>query len=599
MVVWSWVRRLLFEVGRGLLVAAGLRVLYLYSLEAFGGHDKLWMFEQLEPHRYTAMSMLTGTLRLRSGLSKLGHDEQVFNGAAYTNWSFGVPLLQLPFHALAGRMKSLPQKFFPDRAIYFIYFLAAVPVIWLAFDRLLARRQPPGSSTLRRHIVSWSATVFVLVMAFFPLMSCRFIVYEETICYFMLAEFLAVSAYIFAVGQWDSWAVALLGFAASLGLLIRPTGVPYMGVWVGLLLLERRTWRAVGTFAGAALPGVAFWAYSNWVKGGTPLAVGLTNSMPWLDYQTPMLRFGSPCTDTLEHTAQAAGRLFNSFVWRIPEAEPNHWPWMDKCHFGFEARPPPAGTNYDLLPFVGPVFFAALVWMVSHQLARRETRIAFYLPALGICALFVAFAKAGAGFAWRYVGDFWPLMVLAVVQYVRFLPRRADQLIGLPVAAIFLVCAWGSFDRNIRPWVSTIQTLDEAQAAKMWEDFSNSRYAQDKPMATKFTCTTHDTSWPYHNGQGWGAGCVVSTFTNLFIGVPDKGDDHYQLSFSTSGVAAPTLRVYVNGFIYEARRAGDHYVADVTIHYNRLNSPIVMTTIEWTKELEPTGTMKLLSVQLS
>ena len=43
---------------------------------------------------------------------------------------------------------------------------------------------------------------------------------------------------------------------------------------------------------------------------------------------------------------------------------------------------------------------------------------------------------------------------------------------------------------------------------------------------------------------------------------------------------------------------GDSYVADVTIHFARLTSPIVMTTIEWTRDLEAPP-YKLFSVQLT
>src|ERR1700722_5652593 len=96
-------------IARCLAVVYGFWFIYKYSLAAFGGHDKLWLFQKMEQHRYTAQAMLTGTLKLRAGLSKIGHDEQVFNGAGYTAWGIGVPLLQVPFHALAA-WKHMPQK---------------------------------------------------------------------------------------------------------------------------------------------------------------------------------------------------------------------------------------------------------------------------------------------------------------------------------------------------------------------------------------------------------------------------------------------------------------------------------------------------------
>ncbi len=251
MSVVSRMRRYAMLLARGAVVLGGLWVLYHYSLAAFGGREKLWLFEKMEQHRYTAQAILTGTLKIRSGLSKIGHDEQVYNGAGYTAWGFGVPLLQVPFHALAAKMHSLPQKFFPDRAIYFAYFMLATPILWAAFDRLLAMREPLGASKLRRHFLSWAATGFVLARVFYPLMSCRFIIYEETVCYFMLAEFVALAAYVFALRSSSPWALAGLGVAAGLGLLIRATGLVYLGMWTMMVLIEHRTRRSLLAYTGA------------------------------------------------------------------------------------------------------------------------------------------------------------------------------------------------------------------------------------------------------------------------------------------------------------------------------------------------------------
>jgi hypothetical protein len=596
MTLVSRLRRFASLLARGLAILAGLWVFYHYSLIAFGGREKLWLFEKMEQHRYTAMAMLTGTLKLRNGLSKLGHDEQIFNGAGYTNWGFGVPLMQIPFHALAAKMKTLPQKFFPDRAIYFAYFMAVVPVIWAGFDRLLAMRERPDASKLRRHFLSWAVTAFVVTTALYPLMSCRFIIYEETICYFQLAQFVALSAYIFALRSWDAGSVVALGAAAGLGLLMRPTGLIYFGMWTVLVLFERRKWRTLLAYSAAAAPFVAFWMFSNWVRSGSPVAPGLNNSMPWFDFHTPMVRFGGFCSDTRAHTWEVARRLFASFFIAV-KLDPKLWPWLDKCHFIFEDRPPPAGSNYTDEPYFGIGVLVALVWMLLHQLKKRENRLALYVPFGILLLLFGAYVWAGASFVWRYAGDFWPAITLAGVQYVRFLPRASTPLFGYPLALAFVACAYASFDRSVEPFVSTLETLDEIAASTMWADFSNSRWAQDKSLPNHLKCGDRS-DWLYHDGQGWLGGCRVDTFTNFYIGVPSKSDDHYQLQFKTEGVSVPTLRVYLNGRVYTARKLGDSYVADVNIQFDRLTSPIALATIEWTREFEAPP-YKLLSVLLT
>ena len=48
-----------------------------------------------------------------------------------------MPLLQLPFHAIARHLSSLPNGFFPDRAIVFVYLAVAVPLLWAGLDRVV------------------------------------------------------------------------------------------------------------------------------------------------------------------------------------------------------------------------------------------------------------------------------------------------------------------------------------------------------------------------------------------------------------------------------------------------------------------------------
>lgn len=568
------------------MILAGLWVVYHYSLAAFGGREKLWAYGDHQPHRYQSMALLTGTLRLANGLTKLAHDEEAYNGATYTNWGYGVAVLQMPFHAAAAKMRSLPQKFFPDRAIYFSYFMAMAVLLWAAFDRLLAGRETVGASRLRRHFLSWAATSFVLVTALLPLMASRFHIYEETCCYLAMVELTALAAYVFALRAWSVWAVIGLGMAAGMGLLVRPTGLIYLGMWALLVLLERRTWRALLAFALATTPFVAFWMFSNWVRTGSVVGLGLNNSMPGYDYHTPMVRFGSQCPNTRAHAWELARRLFASFFTVQNEDSGKDWPWLDKCHFKLEPRvvPGQSGNLHD--PEFGMGVLVALGWMVLHQLRRRESRLALYVPAGVTALLFGSFVFGSPGFASRYDADFWPAIVLAGVQYLRFLPRTSQRFLGYRLTLAFVALSWATYQRAVKPSEAMQATVADERKAEMWDDFTNWRWGQDKPLSSRAKCGEKD-HWLVHDYQGWQEHCTVSTFSNVFLGVPYKSDDRYALSFKTEGMTAPMLRVYVNGRIYPAFRTAEGYQAAVRIHYPWLTSPIVMTTIEWTRELDP------------
>jgi hypothetical protein len=585
-------KRIAFWLLRCSLLVAGSAWLLYSALHAFGGHERLWLFSRSEQHRYQAMAILTGTLRLRSSLALLGYDEQVFNGGVYTNWGFGVGLLQLPFHALSARWRT--RSFFPDRAIYFAYFAATAALLWAAFQRLLTMRRA-CASRIERDVLAWAATALVLACALYPLMSCRFIVYEETICYLMLCELAALSAYVFALRSWSLPAVCGMGVASGFGLLVRPTGLIYLGVWGAMTMVESGAKRARIAFAVAIAPFVAFWMVSNWVKGGSPISLGMINQVFMNTGETGVVRFGNHCVDTCGHLLDLSAQLFRAFFVAVPQDAPK---WMQTCrYFGFEERPPAAHE-----PFFGLTVLAILAWISLSFVARRERRLVLYAPLAAIGLMFASYLYAGIGFAWRYVGDFWPFIVLACVQYVRSLPMPANKLLGVPLAAVLCVSGMGGYGRSIEPWQAEgfygdqWETLAGADAASMWDGFKKARWSVDKSLPSQIRCGEY-AGWPPGNAQGWYPGCGVDFVTNVYLGVPRKAvDDRYEVRFKTEQMTATTLRVYLNGHIYTAAGDGTTYRASVRIPYARLNSPIVMATVEWSRGQPPSG--KLLSIEL-
>jgi hypothetical protein len=596
---WTRSRALVPTVLRWILVLWGLWKLLKWTLAAFSGYEKLLLFTNTPYHRFTSMAMLSGTVRLRSALSKVGHDEQVYNGAGYTNWGFGVPALQMPFHAFAARwpilLEGVPSHFFPDRAIFFFYLAGMIPFLWAAFDRLLAMRPGAPGGRLRRHALSWSAALLALSFALYPLISCRFFVYEETIAYLVVCELVAIGAYIFALRSWNPAAVAGAGVAAGVGLLVRPTGLVLVGVLATLVVLQGRGKKTVAVFAASLAPFVLAWFYGNWVRSGSPLSIGLSNSLPSSEHQTPMLRFGSACVDTRAHFMEAASRLFRAFFMALPADGSDPFSWMRRCHFDFETRPP-ATESYALEPFFGVAVLFVLGWILLCALARRERRLAVYVPLAGLLALFGVYVSAGGGFAWRYTGDFWPLIVLACVEYVRVLPVAANRLLGARLALGFTALSAAVYKRQIEPAQTTVLTLAPEKAAVQWDAFNDSRWAMDPPMPSHLECGDRLVGL-VNNGQGWSPGCFVNTFTNVYLGVPSKRDDRYTVRFQVEGVADPTLEVYVNGRIYTARRSGAMYATDVRIHYGALTSPTVVATIRWTRSLD-LPRIKLQSIEL-
>jgi hypothetical protein len=574
-------------------IIAGTTALLAISWIAMG--LDLWSFERLPEHRFASMAMLTGTLRLRSALSTVGPDEQVYNGAGYTNWSFGVPILQAPLHALA-RAVGMAGGFFPDRAIYFAYFTLMVPLLWAAFDRLLILRGGHWiERSPRRQLLSWSATLLVLTCTLFPLMSDRFLIYEETLCYWMVFELLALAAYVFAQPTWHWRRVALIAAPAGIGLLVRPTGLIMMGVWGTIVAVEARPrWRSIAVFTTVAAPFVAFWMWTNCVRSGSPFALGLSNALPYYSYSVLEQRFGSTCVDTPWHFLQATARVFEGFFF---VASDDSSPWMRRCHLTFERRPAD-GWLYPNEGFLGPVVFALLVLIALHALREHGgKRISRLVPIGALAVLIVGYAR-GTTVAWRYAGDFWPLIVLACVQTVRTGWAGAERLFAPPLSIAVLALAILTFARHVPSTLGGLEIVHTRDAAGMWEEFARTRWATDAPMATRLECGDRLPDL-YESGYGWTPFCEVGEVTNVYLGVPDGVGDERVLRFDAPGATAPTLRVSVNGRIYSALRAGETYAARVRIRRQELFTPVVMVTIEWTRQGETPWSVGLRSIELS
>ena len=131
------------------------------------------------------------------------------------------------------------------------------------------------------------------------------------------------------------------------------------------------------------------------------------------------------------------------------------------------------------------------------------------------------------------------------------------------------------------------ETVDTSLTGVMEWRFQRSLRSATPVLPSRLLCG--DRFEPiFQNGLGWTSSCGVDTFTTVALGVPAKPGDRYRLRARTEGMAAaPSLRVYVNGAIYVARKADDSYEADVTIPYARLDAPVVIVTVEWTGALDP------------
>jgi hypothetical protein len=462
---------------------------------------------------------------------------------------------------------------------------------------------PASPEADRPRLVAWAATWLVLNWVLFPLMSTRFAIFEETLAYMTLCELLALAAYVWALGTWSPAAVAAMGAAAGLGLAVRSTGAVHLAVLGAVVALQRprRAW----VYAAAAAPFVAFFAWTNWVRSGSPLGLGYGNSNPAWEYEMPILRFGSSCIDGVGHAALASGRLLGAFFVLVQHTSSSAW--LRACHFDLEERD---GTGE---PYFGPAVLVLLVTFVAALVRRRERRLALWVPYAAMVALFAVFVRRGEGFAWRYVGDFWPLILLAVVQHVHAGGVTAGAGAGVKPLGVrtahFLF--WGGFAalaHLLVPWQwssgapgggSRAEYVPASEAGAMEVRYRASHAGVDASWPSHRTCGEPLGPAPFDDGMGWKPSCAVGSITNVYLGVARKTGDRYALRMRTSGVAAPSLKVYVNGRVYQAQRIDGGYEADVDLRYAALTSPIVEATVLWSPPpYGDAGGARLLAIEL-
>jgi hypothetical protein len=321
----------------------------------------------------------------------------------------------------------------------------------------------------------------------------------------------------------------------------------------------------------------------------------------------PILRFGSSCIDGVGHAALASGRLLGAFFLLVQHTSSSAW--LRTCHFDLEERD---GTGE---PYFGPAVLVVLVALVWALVRRRERRLALWLPYAAMVALFAVFVRRGEGFAWRYAGDFWPLILLALVQHVHATGASAGAAAGVSAKPLGVRTAhflfWGGFAalaHLLVPWQWSsgapgggprAEVLAPSEAGAMEARYRASHAGVDASWPSRRTCGDELGPTPFDDGMGWKRSCAVGAITNVYLGVARKAGDRYTLRLRTEGIAAPSLKIYVNGRVYQAQRSDGEYEADVDLRYAALTSPIVEATVLWSPPpYGDAGGARLLSIEL-
>ncbi|HYR46524.1 MAG TPA: hypothetical protein VER78_05920 [Thermoanaerobaculia bacterium] len=552
-------------------------------------------------HPSVARALYNGQLFL-SDRPELGihHDFEFHNGALYTHWGYGVPLLQMPFHLLATAFSSGPGFHpFPDRAIFLFYLLLGTALFWLALRSLLERAFGLGEGA--GSALATTSTAFLLTYGLYWLVSMYFGVYEATVAYLALVEFSALSFFVLFHLERRAGLLLALGATEGIGILVRPTGVLYVGLFLFLLCLSGgRRRHAVGLYVVSALPFAVAWAALNYARTDTLLGTGL-NTVLSEPGEMHAFQFGAnPCFASLGDSLRLLGYYLAAVF----------SPWMSgsikelaqSCGLGTAelARQP--------LPLVSPVVSLALVCVISSEIPRRNYAVLGPIGmTMGVIGFFV---RSGLNLGARYMGDLWPAFCLLLLTPLLRLEGLAPRPKWVAVASVVLLALSARrIATGVIPQFATIRAAERAEDAFVPPgNFKRERVAVANAAPRTFQWTevpfkpnpmngvpTYKACPPYAISQfemdayGWTPDCRTWAITPMFLSLPEKpgGEFTLQIDYAllrpTPLEPGRTLEVTVNGARYSAAFDGIHAAIPFRIRKDRLHSPVVPVVIRWEK----------------
>jgi len=476
-------------------------------------------------YRFQTEALLHGHLSL-SPVPLAGTRFQDFSysaaGGLQQVWGLGVPLLRLPFEALA---KLAGQPGFPDRWLWPVFTAAALIFLGISFKRWLAQFYPRLHRRERALLMLGVSLTFTLSPPLVGILQTRMGVYEEAIYFEQLFCWVLIAlAFRLTLTASDVWknqlrSPAIYGFSALCGLsaLLRPTATLVaapLALGVFLAITAGTTWREryrqALPFWGAFLAGFSGVLATNALRFGSPWSFG--HNINWVAHPLNLYvtRFGSITehVSILDRVQELLGALFfdtkfNQFEFFAPDVIPGQANWVRFREFYFQAF----GTS-------GLV--ALIVCLIT--LARRRQSVRMHqalIDASGLAfALVFAFYLYSPALTSRYLGDFSAAFsALVVFSALVWLPRTGAKAIA---AALILltVPAWS---------LSAPEGLPQSRPVSMNSGHIRQFLAQPSPpspMREALSCEEAATLSPETNlHAGWLAnrGCRVSWVSWLVL----------------------------------------------------------------------------------
>ena len=506
----------------------------------------------------------------------------------------------MPFHLLTTAFSAGPGFHpFPDRAIFLFYLLLGTTLLWLALRRLVERAFRLGEWA--GSALATASSVFLLTYGLYWLISMYFGVYEATVAYLALVEFSAVSFFVLFRLERRTGLLLALGAAEGIGILVRPTGVLYLALFLFLLCLPggRRRYE-VALYVVSVMPFAVAWAALNYARTDTLLGTGLNTVFSEPGEMHAFQFGGNPCFASLGDTLRLLGYYLAALF----------SPWMSGStkELAQSCGLRTAELTRQPLPLVSPLVSAALVGVIASEIPRRNYTVLGPIGmTMGVIGFFV---RSGLNLGARYMGDLWPAFCLLLLTPLFRLEALAPRPKWVAVASVVLLALSARrIAIGVVPQFATIRAAERAEGAFVPPgNFKRERVAVANTAPRTFQWAevpfkpnptngvpTYKACPPYAFSQfemdayGWTPDCRTWAITPMFLSLPEKPGPDFTLQIDYAllrpgpPAAGRTLDVTVNGARYAAAFDGVHAAIPFRIRKDRLHSSIVPVVIRWEK----------------
>ena len=391
-------------------------------------------------------SFFEGKFNVGESIEELREDHTWFNQKVQQASGLGVPILRLPFEALA-KIYGAGEEGFPDLLIFLIFYIL-LAVLTLKAMKLLASKLDMKYQTYFAYLTTLLITLFP---PFIAILRSRFSIYEEVIAYgyiFGIALLLFLIFLWATEKTWSWYAICLTGLLCPQ---IRPTLICYsvLAIFLGILLAYKKIAR-IHLILGSCLfaAGIFFFFWSNTVRFGHPLEAGhscfVASNISMVNiscFKTPYEE--SP--DWFGKTKELYGILFRSSESKLgfPAFSENIFPGQFPL------------LRWRFIYFITYTNFIAILFFISPLLAlllRKHKSLDIkllgsyaLLPFIGLSIFYIKIPYISS----RYLIDFGPAIIAGLLlflllqdQLLKNLSRYSAKLSLLLATTIILQINW-------------------------------------------------------------------------------------------------------------------------------------------------------------